>query len=89
MAVGLIMLPAAAAKLWTRDLSAALPLAGCLGAVRAMWFGSVVLFGRAGGAGDHSAAGVALFRLAVPWPRRRADPQSAPAPAFRGVADVL
>jgi zinc/manganese transport system permease protein len=32
MAVGLIMLPAASARLWTRDLAAALPLAAALGA---------------------------------------------------------
>ncbi len=32
MAVGVIMLPAAAANLWTRDLGLALPLAGALGA---------------------------------------------------------
>ena len=31
MAVGVIMLPAAAANLWTRDLAAALPLAGAIG----------------------------------------------------------
>ena len=86
MAVGLIMLPAAAAKLWTRDLSAALPLAGFLGAV-ASYVGLVLSFysGAPAGPAIILAAGVALFRVAVPWPRRRADPQFAPAPAFRGV----
>ena len=43
MAVGLIMLPAAAAKLWTRDLSAALPLAAGLGGL-ASYLGLVMSF---------------------------------------------
>lgn len=33
MAVGVIMLPAASARLWTRDLTAALPLAAAIGAI--------------------------------------------------------
>ena len=79
---GPMMLPAAAAKLWTRDLSAALPLAGCLGAL-ASYVGLVLSFYSGdGGAGDHSGRGRRVFRVAVPWPRRRADPQSAPTPAL-------
>jgi zinc/manganese transport system permease protein len=33
MAVGVMMLPAAAARLWTRDLAVALPLAAAIGAL--------------------------------------------------------
>jgi len=62
MAVGLIMLPAAAAKLWTRDLSAALPLAGCLGAL-ASYVGLALSFysGAPAGPAIILAAGVVYF----------------------------
>ncbi len=62
MAVGLIMLPAAAAKLWTRDLSAALPLAGGLGAL-ASYVGLALSFysGAPAGPAIILAAGVVYF----------------------------
>lgn len=43
MAVGIIMLPAASARLWTRELGAALPLAAAIGVV-ASYAGLVVSF---------------------------------------------
>ncbi|PWB79929.1 MAG: zinc ABC transporter permease [Methylocystaceae bacterium] len=46
MAVGVIMLPAASARLWTRDLTAALPLAAALGAISS--YAGLVLSFRSG-----------------------------------------
>jgi zinc/manganese transport system permease protein len=43
MAVGIIMLPAASAQLWTKDLTAALPLAAAIGAAAA-YLGLVLSF---------------------------------------------
>ncbi|OAI31209.1 zinc ABC transporter permease [Methylosinus sp. R-45379] len=43
MAVGIIMLPAASARLWTRDLTGALPLAAAIGAASS-YFGLVLSF---------------------------------------------
>ncbi len=62
MAVGVIMLPAAAAKLWTHDLGLALPLAGALGVV-ASYAGLVFSFssGVPTGPAIILAAGVLYF----------------------------
>lgn len=46
MAVGVIMLPAASARLWTKDLTAALPLAAALGAISS--YAGLVLSFRSG-----------------------------------------
>jgi zinc/manganese transport system permease protein len=62
MAVGIIMLPAAAARLWTHDLSRTLPLAGALGAL-ASYVGLVFSFwsGAPAGPAIILAAGVIYF----------------------------
>ncbi len=62
MAVGIIMLPAAAARLWTRDLSVTLPLAAALGAL-ASYAGLVFSFSSGAPAGPAIilAAGVIYF----------------------------
>ncbi len=62
MAVGVIMLPAAAAKLWTRNLAVALPLAGALG-VLSSYIGLVFSYksGAPTGPAIILAAGVLYF----------------------------
>ncbi len=72
MAVGVMMLPAAAARLWTRDLAVALPLAAAIGALLLLRRSRLLQRDkRADRTRHHSRRGRRLFFLDDFWPRRR------------------
>ena len=86
LAVGIMMLPAAIARFWARDITLMIVIAAVSGAFSG-YVGLLLSYPhrRAVGSGDHPGRGRALRRLAAVRPRRRAGAAGASAAPSRSL----